>query len=90
MNPEFVKNLEIIFVLSPFFLSVFTLGWLVNKGLNKLQTYSLYWLFGLILLCIFLTYGIFTENMSSYSALIGILATSVYWKTYLKLRKKGK
>lgn len=88
MISELSKILQIILVLSPFFLTVITLGWLITKGTRKLEKHATYWLIGLIILLIILTYGIFTNNISTYSAVLGVFATERYWQTYIRLREK--
>ena len=90
MISELFKILQIILVLSPFFLTVLTLGWLITRGAHKLEKHATYWLVGLILLLVILTYGIFTNNISSFSAVLGVYATESYWQTYIRLKGKKK
>lgn len=84
---DFAKGFQIFIALSPLFFVVFMLSWVLNRGFRKLEKYATYWLIGLILLLVTLTYGIFLEKISPFSAVLGYIAIERYWQAYLKRKK---
>lgn len=90
MSEDVIKNIQILLVLSPLFLSIIAAGIILNYGLKKLEKYELYWLVGFILLSLALAYGLLRNNISALSALGTMGASSEAWGIYLRLKKKNK
>lgn len=84
---DFAKYFQIFIALSPLFFIVLILSWIINRGFRKLEKHATYWLIGLILLLVILTYGIFLDKISPFSAVLGYIAVERYWQTYLKRKK---
>jgi hypothetical protein len=90
MNQEFIKNIQILFILSPFFLIVILTGITLKNLSKKMEKYSFYWLLGFIITGLALTYGLITGNISVYSIFVALPALGLYWNKFLNLKKKKK
>lgn len=84
---EVSKTIQIIFILSPFFFSVFFLVVLIKKGIKYLKRYTWFWLIFAVLLTGLTVWALFTDRkgLAIYNL---INATGSTWATYESMRKK--
>lgn len=82
------KNIAILLILSPFFISVFVLAKLVKKGLSKAEKYPMYWLFASFILFIGWLNQLFQQKTDFLYLFWFGQTFSTAIATYLTLKKK--
>ena len=88
-SSEIIKDLQIIIVLSPFFLVVFSLGFLLQKGFKSASTHSISWLTISVVMGAVFLYQLF-NRVDFYRLFFTLFVVSSGVSTYLSLKAKGR